>query len=441
MSELSDLTAAEIAAEVNNGSLSAGDVIGACFDQIDRLDPTIQAWVALDRDGAIRQAKALDDRIVGVGHVPLAGIPFGVKDIIDMAGLPTSAGFAPFSQQPVSTDAAIVARLRELGAIPLGKTHTTQFAFSDPAPTNNPYLPSHSPGGSSSGSGAAVGARMVPFALGTQTAGSVLRPASYCGAVGFKPTFNWVSRSGVLPLAWSLDHVGLIARNVTDTALIFSAVTGEAPAVADQPNSLRLGLLADFLERADPEIASRTREAVDRLADNGATMEEIRLPLEIDLIQAVHRIVMQAEVAAIHTEQLARHRDDYGPILATEVEVAQLIPAAFDLKARRLRRKIAHQLDGLLTSFDAWILPTAAILPPARSAGSTGDPSFQAPWTMLGTPSISLPLGLSAVGLPIGLQLVGRRGRDHSLLSIASWAEDVLGIIEPPNLVRNERTE
>ncbi len=434
MTDLPDLAGAGVVSAVREGRISVREVVTACFDRIARLEPAVRAWVVLDRDGALRQADDLDARIARGDQPPLAGLPFGVKDIIDVAGLATTAGFAPFKDRIAERDAVIVERLRALGAVPLGKTHTTQFAFSDAAPTNNPYLLTHSPGGSSSGSGAAVGARMVPLALGTQTAGSVLRPAAYCGAVGFKPTFNWISRAGVIPLSWSLDHLGLIARDVVDTDLIFRAVTGTQSAGTGPQRPPRLAVLTEFVERADPEIGAQVRHAADRLAAAGAEVEDLRLPIDLDLILAVHRVIMQAEVGAIHAEMVSTHRDDYGPIIATEVELAQLIPATFELKSRRLRRKIFHEIDALLATYDAWLLPTASILPPARSAGSTGDPSFQAPWTMLGTPSISLPGGISASGLPIGIQLVGRRGADGPLLSVASWSESVLGGIAAPDM-------
>ena len=220
-----------------------------------------------------------------------------------------------------------------------------------------------------------------------------------------------------------------------DTAFIFDALIGSEPINPAESRRPRIGLLSEFVDRADPSIATHVRGAVDRVTEAGATVEEVQLPVEIDLLLAVHRIIMQSEVAAIHAEQLSRHRDDYGPILATEVDVAQLIPAVFEVKARRLRRKIRREIDALLIGYDAWLLPTASILPPPRSAGSTGDPSFQAPWTMLGTPSISLPVGLDDSGLPIGIQLVGRRGEDRSLLSIAAWTESVLGRIDPPDIV------
>ena len=209
--EFADLSAIETVAAVQSRQLSAREIVASTFERVDRLEPVIRAWVVLDRDGALRRAEEIDARLALGDPLPLAGLTVGVKDIIDMAGLPTEAGFAPFHDRVAAADAEIVRRLRDLGAIPLGKTHTTQFAFSDSAPTNNPYLPSHTPGGSSSGSGAAVGAHMVPLALGTQTAGSVLRPAAYCGAVGFKPTFQldvslWCAAAVMVARSSWVDH-------------------------------------------------------------------------------------------------------------------------------------------------------------------------------------------------------------------------------------------
>ncbi len=434
MPDSASMTAVETVTAVKRGEVSAREVVSACFDRIDALESDVRAWVLLDRERALQQADDLDARAAGGDYLPLHGLPFGVKDIIDVHGLPTSAGFAPYRDRIAADDAAIVGRLRDLGAIPLGKTHTTQFAFSDPAPTNNPYDLTHTPGGSSSGSGAAVGARMLPLALGTQTAGSVLRPAAYCGAVGFKPSFSWISRAGVLPLAWSLDHLGLITRTVADAELVYASLRGRA--ASERPVTRpRIGVLTDFVERAEPEVGGHMHAAAERLIAAGADVREARLPVDLDLILSVHRVIMLAEVAAIHAEQLSRQRDSYGPILAREVDVAQLLPAAYVLKARRLRRKIYRELDSLISGVDVWLLPTAAILPPAHAAGSTGDPSFQAPWTMLGTPSISLPTGMSSNGLPVGLQLIGRRGEDEHLLTMGSWVESTLGLIGPPDLM------
>ncbi|HET7038039.1 MAG TPA: amidase [Thermomicrobiaceae bacterium] len=425
-----ELTAGEIVAGCRAGELRAAEVVESFLDRSARLEPAIAAWATLDPAGALAEARALDAAAARGDLRPLQGIPFGVKDIIDVRGLPTEAGFAPYAGRRAARDAAIVAQLRALGAIPLGKTHTTQFANGDPAPTFNPFNREHTPGGSSAGSGAAVAARMTPAALGTQTAGSVLRPAAYNGVTGFKPTFNWFSRAGVLPLAWSLDHLGLLVRTSVDAALLYHALAESVPESA--PAAPRIGLVTDFLERSQPAVAAQLEAAAGRLRDAGARVEPVRLPVELDLLLAVHAVIMSAEVAAVHAEALNAHPDDYGPWIRAEIEAGQLIPAAYDIKARRLRRRLGAVMDRFLAGFDALLLPTASNTPPGRE--STGDRTCQAPWSLLGTPAISLPTALSPDRLPIGSQLVARRGADSALLALAGWVESVLGLIPLPEL-------
>lgn len=432
MSELNELSAAELVARVQRRELSARDTVLTNIDRIDQIESWLHAWVLVDRDGALRAADDLDERAVRGEVLPLHGLPFGVKDIIDVEGLPTEAGFPPYRQRIARRDASIVARLRTLGAIPLGKTHTTQFAFSDPAPTVNPYDPARTPGGSSSGSGAAVGARSVPLALGTQTAGSVLRPAAYCGAVGFKPTFNWISRDGVLPLAWSLDHLGLLTQAAADAGLVYGALLDDPSATSALSGAPRIAFIEEFGERSEPEVASHLHDVRSRLADAGAEMIDIRLPFELDLLLAVHHLIMQVEVAEVHRAQVAELRESYGPAIPAEVDAGALIPAIYDQQARRLRGALGRQVDALFDSYDALLLPTASNVAPPRALGSTGDRTFQAPWSLLGTPAITLPTGFDTTGLPIGTQLIGRRGADAALLRLAAWAETSLGLIAPP---------
>jgi len=432
MSELTQRPAADIVARVQQRELSARDLVRDCLERIDEIEPWLHAWVLLDRDAALRMAGDLDERAARGDLLPLHGLPFGVKDIIDVEGLPTEAGFPPYRQNIARQDAAIVARLRSLGAIPLGKTHTTQFAFSDPAPTTNPYDPAHTPGGSSSGSGAAVGAHTVPLALGTQTAGSVLRPAAYCGAVGFKPTFNWFTRDGVLPLAWSLDHLGLITQTACDAALVYSTLVDDPSAIAKQKASPRIAFIEEFSERSEPEVAAHLGDVRTRLGDAGAAVTSIRFPFDLELLLAVHHLIMQVEVAAVHRAQVAELRDAYGPAIPAEVDSGVLIPAIYDQKARRLRGALGRQVESLFERYDALFLPTASNAAPPRALGSTGNRTFQAPWSLLGTPAISLPTGTDSDGLPIGTQLIGRRGADSALLRLAAWAETSLGLIAPP---------
>jgi len=426
-------TIAETVALVRRGELTASALVEQALAHIAALEPQIKAWALVDADGA-RQAAVATDHLARRGAVlPLHGIPVGVKDIIDVAGLPTQAGFAPRAHHVAQHDAAIVARLRALGAILLGKTHTTQFAFADPAPTRNPWHLEHTPGGSSSGSAAAVAARMVPLAIGTQTAGSVLRPAAYCGVVGFKPTYNWFPLAGTLPLAWSLDHLGLFARSVRDITLAYAAICEQRVDATGREVAPSLVVLTDFLDRTEPTARQHFRETVDRLHGAGAQVREQRLPIDLDLILDVHHVIMLTEMAAAHWQQLHAYPDAYGPRLRAAVEAGQLVPASLALHARRLRGEITRQLNDLAQTADALVLPTVS--GPAPGLETTGDRSFQAVWSLTGMPSISLPSGLSPDGLPLGLQLVGQRACDRRLLHVAAWCEQVLPVLPTPPIV------
>ena len=257
--ELSALGVVEAAAEIRRGAVSPVSLVEACLERIRALDGAVQAWVHVDDKGALAAARErAEEAKRSTVRGPVHGIPVAVKDIFHVAGLPTTAGARPFAHSRPGEDATSVARLRAAGAIILGKTHTTQFAYRDPAPTRNPWNLAHTPGGSSAGSAAAVAARMAPLALGSQTVGSVLRPAAYCGVVGFKPTHGLVSTAGVIPLAWSLDHVGVFTRGVADAALVFS-VLARRNVVAEPGGPPRLALAPDLLRRASPEIAAHVQ--------------------------------------------------------------------------------------------------------------------------------------------------------------------------------------
>jgi aspartyl-tRNA(Asn)/glutamyl-tRNA(Gln) amidotransferase subunit A len=433
---LCDLSARDAAALVRRRELSPVDLVRALLERIERLEPTVQAWETLDAEGALLLARERERELfAGAPLGPLHGVPVGVKDIFFTLGLRTTAGFAPYDRFVPPFDAAAVARLRAAGAIILGKTVTTQFAYTDPPRTRNPWDRARTPGGSSSGSAAAVAARMAPLALGSQTAGSVLRPAAYCGVVGLKPTFGRISRSGVFPDAWTLDHVGVIARSAADCALALGVLAGydpRDPSTVDRPvddyvlydtplYTPRIAVLPEFVERAAPAVRAHNAEVVRALASADAVLDEVRLPVPVDLLLAVHQVTMQSEMAAVHAPLLAQHADAYAPRLRAYVEAGQLIPAAAYLHAQRLRRRARSELDLLLERYDALLLPTASNVAPDPS--TTGDPTFQAPWTLLGLPAISLPTGLSAEGLPFGTQLVGARWNEAGLLALARWVE------------------
>lgn len=452
---LHGLSVLEAAALIRRRKLSPVELVEALLARIEALEPTIQAWEWVDAQGALaaaRQREAELRRSERLG--PLHGVPLGFKDLYHVAGLPTRAGFRPFATHVARQDAAAVARLRAAGAIVLGKTVTTQFAFADPARTRNPWNTARTPGGSSSGSAAAVAARMVPAALGTQTAGSVLRPAAYCGVVGLKPTFGRVSRRGILPLAWSLDHVGLLARRVDDTALLLRVLAGhdpEDPDSADVPvddylasasPSLSLLLVEDFLERAPARTQQHVREVARLLELAGARVESVRLPHSLDLLLAVQYLLMQVEGAAVHAELLARYPDEYAPVLRAFVEVGQLVPGVAYVQARQLQRWLRTEMVEVRERWRAaeterssqrpccLLTPTATDVAPDLS--TTGDRTFQAPWSLLGLPALSLPSGLSPEGLPLAIQLAAAPFQEAQLLAAARWCEAVLGPLPAP---------
>ena len=440
---LHDLTAAQAAGLIASRQLSPVELMEALLRRMERTEPALHAWVGLDFESArVRAAEA--ERAPAGGR--LHGIPFGVKDVIDVAGLPTGCGFAPFASQTAREDASAVAGLHGAGAIAIGKTATTQFAFRDPPDTLNPWDPTRSPGGSSTGSAVAVAARQVPFALGTQTSGSVLRPAAFNGVVGFKPSFGRISRRGVFPDAWSLDHVGVLARSVEDCGLVAAAAAPnppaagapQAPSAAVPPaRPFRLGLLEAALQPASQEVAEHVRRTADHFESEGASVIETRLGYSLELIHAVHQVTMQSEMAAAHRDLLELYPDAYRPGLRSFLEVGSALPAWAYVHAQRIRRLITLDLEAALRAVDAIVLPTCSSLAPARESG-TGDSSLQAPFSLIGAPSISLPSKPGESGLPLAIQLAAPAGSDRALLAVARWCESRLeSPPAPPRLPSN----
>ena len=426
-----DLGLGETARAIRDGTLSASELVEACLIRIDALEPALQAWVHVDREGALaaareRDAEARDGRWRGTLH----GVPVGVKDIFHVAGLPTRAGSRPFAHSIPSADAPAVARLRAAGAIVLGKTHTTEFAYRDPAPTRNPWNRDHTPGGSSSGSGAAVAARMVPLALGTQTVGSILRPAAYCGVVGLKATHGFVPVDGVIPLAWSLDHVGVLCRSIADAALALGVMAGRGvePLVTGPP---RIALAVELLDHATPELAAHIRDAARRFADARATVTEIRLPGAFADLHAAGQVILEVEAAAYHAPAFARHEADYGKGIAELIRAGLARRATDYVMADRARVAFRTASATVLAAHDALLSPTAPAPAPA-GLDWTGDATLCAPWSSAGTPAISLPSELDPSGLPLAIQLVQAPGGEARLLGTAAWCERVLGFTARP---------
>src|SRR5881409_2536131 len=425
------LDAREAADAIRTGAVSPVELVEACLARIRALDVALEAWAHVDADGALavareREAEARAGRLCG----PLHGVPVGVKDIFDVAGMPTTGGARPFAHTRPSADAAAVARIRAAGAIVLGKTVTTEFAYRDPAPTRNPWNHGHTPGGSSAGSAAAVAARMVPLALGSQTVGSVLRPAAYCGVVGFKGTHGLVPVAGVIPLAWSLDHVGVLTRSVADAALAMSVLAGRdlTPLLVSAP---RLALAPELLSRASREVAAHTEAVADAFARAGATVSKIELPASFRELPAAGLTVLEAEAAAYHEPWFGKHADDYGPEMRSLVEAGLGLSATAYVSANRARLAFREDVMPLLAAHDALLCPTGPAPAPA-GLGSTGDGSLCAPWSNAGVPAISLPSGVASSGLPHAIQLVQAAGASSRLLAVAAWCERQLGFTQAP---------
>jgi len=427
--------------------LSPVDLVEALLKRIDLIDGRVQAWALVDRDGARAAARAMTDEAArGVLRGPLHGVPFGAKDIFYSAGLRTEAGSKVMAGFVPEYDATSVVRLKSAGAILLGKLHTTEFATTDPAPTRNPWNLACTPGGSSSGSAAAVAARMVPLALGTQTIGSNVRPASYCGLVGLKPTFGRISTRGVMPLTYTQDHVGLMARSVEDIALSLGVAAGhdrDDPSSSRTPvpdylaaithrRAPRIGVLRELYEVATPEVAGITGQAVNRLALAGAIVEETKLPPSYRVVRAAAHMIMRADTASIHAERFALKADLYRPGIRSAIELGMLVPGDLYVRALRVRGQFRRELLPLLERYDALLTPTTTT--PAPEGMATGDPQFQAPWSLSGLPSITVPCGLTPSGLPLGIQLVSGAFTEASLLATAAWCEDTLGRAAAPGL-------
>ena len=443
------LTASEASALIRGRQISVVSLVDASLQRIDALEPGVNAWVTVDREGALETARRLaTESEAGRFRGPLHGVPVGLKDLYDVAGMTTTAGAAPFAHERPTEDAESVARLRRAGAVIVGKTTTTPFAYRDPCETRNPWNLGHTPGGSSSGSAAAVAARMVPLALGSQTLGSTLRPAAYCGVVGLKPTYGRISLRGVVPLAWSLDHAGIFCRSVADMALALQVLAGHDPAdphsarepVADYLEAVsraerppRFGLVRQFfLERAGPEVGAHVEAVAQRLARAGAGLEEVKLPPSFAGVHEAGMRVMQVEAAAFHAVRFAAHAVRYPPQIRGAIEDGLKVRGVDYVAAQRGRGQFRAETAPLLARFDALIMPVTETAAP-RGFSSTGDPVFCAPWTFAGVPAISLPSGLTQDGLPLAVQLVSGIFDEARLLAAARWCEAVLGFSGMPS--------
>jgi aspartyl-tRNA(Asn)/glutamyl-tRNA(Gln) amidotransferase subunit A len=431
-----DLTASAMADLVRRREASPTELLDRAVRRIEEVEPVIGAWTELALDRATSVAATLTDEAArGEFRGPLHGVPFGVKDQFHVEGMVTR--MRGEGSAPAARDATAVARLRTAGAVLVGKT--TMPLNGRPPRTRNPWHLEHTPGGTSSGSGAAVGSRMVPVALAEQTAGSALRPAAYCGVPAIKPTYGRVSRADLEPMSWSRDHVGVIGLTVADLALVLGAVAGPDPrdpttlpeppaAYADvvrQPPPARIGVIDASQFPATPEQSMLDCMArVTGLLDTaGGLVRPVQLPAEFAAAGSIVNL-LRAEAAAFHVKRRAGASP--GRYWAGE-----LIPASFYVQARRARVWIAELVEQAMRDADVLLMPTAPGEAP-RGLESTGSSQYLSPWTFLGVPTATLPAGTSPRGLPLGIQLIARRRDDAGLLRAAAWVESVLGRLGPP---------
>ncbi len=430
-SDITALTATEAAGEIARGVISAEDFTGACLERIAAVESEVQAFAHLDPEHALAQARALDrHKSEGYSIGPLHGVPVGIKDIFDTADYPTECGSPIFAGRRPAADATAVRKLREAGAVIIGKTVSTEFAYFHPGKTRNPRDLKRTPGGSSSGSAAAVAAGMVPLAIGSQTNGSMIRPAAFCGVFGIKPSHGLISRAGALTLSGALDHVGAFARSIEDLALILDVLVGQDPADPGSrpcaspgfrvraaeappiPPSFAL-VRTPMWEKADAD----TRSAIEDLAKElGA--REVDLPDEYRAAWEAQRIIMATDMAH-NLGAFVDKGGEFSKAFRDLIAEGRKVTAVQYLAAVRDARRYADGLSGIFEQLaDAIITPSAKGAAP-QGLGATGDPVFCSLWTLTGLPSLNLPLLESAEGLPIGVQLVGAPGRDERLLRTA----------------------
>lgn len=434
LTQLQSLSATEAARAIQGGAISSEQLVEACLARIRDVEPKVQAWQSLDESHALTQARARDlDRREGRPCGPLHGVPVGIKDIIDTADLPTEDGTVLHAGRAPTGDAAVVASLRAAGAVIMGKTVTTELATYTPGKTRNPHNFEHTPGGSSSGSAAAVAAGMVPLAVGTQTNGSVIRPASFCGVYGFKPTHGLIPRHGILKLSRTLDTVGVFARSLDDIALLTEQLIGYDERDPDSRPRARTPLVATLAEEPPlpPKVAfvktpvwnlaeEATREAFAELADVlGAQCEEFDLPESLREAWDWHRTIMESEMAFNLELEWERGREQLSEPLRAQLARGRESRAVDYQKAVARIPRLNEGFEELFGRFDAIVTPSAPGTAPKFA--STGDPSFCTLWSLCGMPACNLPIMAGADGLPLGVQLVGARGGDARLLRTARW--------------------
>ena len=448
MALLHELGVAQIARQVRERQLSPVTLVESLLARIDKLEPKLNAWVYLDREAVLSDAQQKLEELDGGADVgPLHGVPIGLKDIYFTAGIPTTACSKVYADYVPEYDATTVTLMKGAGAIMLGKTVTTEFACMDPSPTLNPWNAAHTPGGSSSGSAVAVASRMCPAAMGSQTVGSVLRPASYNGVVGLKPTYGRVSRHGVIPVSWSLDTMGWMTRSVEDAALMLQVVAGpdgEDPIASrrEVPDYMaglkstatpRIGVLRRFFfDNASEETRKHTDGVLELLSRAGVVIEELSLPDSIDTAIEDQQVIMAVEGASFHQPMYERQAEDYQPNLRAMIGRGLATDPVVYSRALERRLRFITDMHQLAEKADVLLTPSTPT-PSLPDVTNTGNTMFQGPWTSCGLPTITVPSGLGESGLPFGIQFIARPYNEAGLLAAAHWCESILGVnLFPP---------
>jgi len=423
---LNELAATEIADEIAAGKITCEAVVHDCVARIAERDNVVKAFVNFDADLALAQARALDR---GPRRGPLHGIPIGLKDTIDTFDMPTEMGSPIYRGNRPRADASCVALLRRAGAVILGKTATCEFAGSAPPETTNPHNPAHTPGGSSSGSAAAVADFMVPAALGTQTGGSVLRPSSFCGIFGYKPTYNTINKAGTWPAADSIDTIGWLARSIDDIALLTSVLRMQTPQPPCKLTAVpRIGVWhTDLWDTAQDETKAAIADAAVKLGRAGATVHDVDMPAAFNGLHVIARSTIGFyERAACMAYAWDHQREQLSPQMRRYIENGHQISRDDYVAGMRRLDECRGLLPALFANVDVLLVPCVPGEAP-KGLGATGDPSMQAIWTALHTPSMTLPTYRGPNNLPVGIQLVAQRYDDDRLFSCARWIWDKIG--------------
>jgi len=423
--DANELSASDAAARIRAGELTSEALVRACLARIEARERDVGAWAYLDPDRALALARAADR---GEGRGPLRGVPVGIKDIIDTVDMPTTLGSRLYSARQPQWDAACVAALRAAGAIILGKTVTTEFAYFQPGKTRNPHRLQHTPGGSSSGSAAAVADAMVPVALGSQTAASVIRPATFCGVFGYKASFGELSLSGIRPFAESLDTLGILARSVADIALVRDVLMGFPDAAAMLPLAAPpvLGLCrTPQWSLADACVRRAVEEGAQKMRRAGVRVRDVELPPQFAALIDAQKTIMAYEAARNYVFETTRHADRLSEAFRALTDQGARTPRAAYIDAKHRVRGARAELGAVFADCDALIVPAAAGEAPLAGSG-TGDPVMSRMWTALHVPSLAVPVTVGPQGLPVGLQLIGAQGADAQLLQVGEWAARAL---------------